>query len=112
MKAEGDARGAWVLELALAAGLSALVGCANVVVGTPHAQTVPLRIRGTPADATVTIDDQRIGSLALVAARGILVFPGHHRITVEAAGYLPFDVAVDAKDEVIPVDVTLVAVPD
>ncbi len=60
----------------------------------------------------MTIDDQRVGSLALVAARGIRVLPGRHRISVEAAGYLPFDVAIEAKDAVVPVDVALVPVPD
>jgi ABC-type amino acid transport substrate-binding protein len=89
-----------------------VTACGNVIVGSPSAQTVPLRIRGTPPDATVTIDDQRVGSLSLVAARGIRVLPGRHRITVEGAGYLPFDVAVEAKDEVVPVDVKLVPVPD
>ncbi|MGO8992414.1 MAG: PEGA domain-containing protein [Polyangiaceae bacterium] len=86
--------------------------CGNVIVGTPSAQTVPLRIHGSPPDATVTIDDQRVGSLSLVAARGIRVLPGRHRISVEEAGYLPFDVAVEAKDAVVPVEVKLVPVPD
>jgi hypothetical protein len=92
----------------------AMSACGNVIVGSANgkAQTVPLRLRGTPPDATVTIDDQRVGSLALVAARGLRVLPGRHRITVEAAGYLPFDVAVDAKDESVPVEVNLVAIPD
>jgi hypothetical protein len=88
-------------------------GCSNVIVGTPHGpQSVPIRFQGSPPDATVTIDDQRVGSLSLVAARGIRVMPGRHRITVQAPGYLPFDRAVDAKDEVVPVAVTLVPVPD
>jgi hypothetical protein len=83
-----------------------------VIVGSPKAQTVPVRIHGTPPDATVTIDDQRVGPLSLVAARGMRVLPGRHRITVEAAGYLPFDVAIEAKDEIVPVEVKLVPVPD
>jgi hypothetical protein len=92
----------------------ATTACGNVIVGTANgkAQTVPLRFHGTPPDATVTIDDQRIGSLALLATRGVRVLPGRHRITVEAAGYLPFDVALDAKDAPVPVEVNLVAVPD
>ena len=95
--------------IALVAGSAA---CGNVIVASPGPQTVPLRIHGTPPDATVTIDDQRVGTLSLVAARGIRVLPGRHRITVEAAGYLPFDVAVEAKDAVVAVEVTLVRVPD
>ncbi|HEY2510773.1 MAG TPA: PEGA domain-containing protein [Polyangiaceae bacterium] len=104
--------------IARAAGLAsamALVGasaCSNVIVGSPRAQSVPVRIRGTPPEATVTIDDQRVGSLAVVQARGMRVLPGRHRITVEKEGYLPFDKAVEAKDETVVVDVALVKTPD
>jgi hypothetical protein len=96
---------ALVLALATAA-------CSNVILGTPTAQTVPVRLHGTPPEATVTIDDQRVGPLSLVAARGMRVLPGRHLITVEAPGYLPFDVAIEAKDEIVQVDVKLVPVPD
>ena len=100
-------------NLARALGIAVVsTACGNVIVASPGAQTVPLRIRGTPPDATVTIDDQRVGSLSLVAARGIRVLPGRHRISVEAAGYLPFDVAVEAKDAVVVVEVKLAPVPD
>jgi hypothetical protein len=92
--------------------VAAAAACGNVIVGTPKALTVPVRFHGTPADATVTIDDQRVGSLAFVAERGIRVLPGRHRVSVEAAGYLPFDVALDAKDETVPVEIKLVPVPD
>ena len=98
-----------------ALGVCALVAsaaCQNVIIGTPTARTVPLRLHGSPADATVTVDDERVGSLALVAARGMRVFPGRHRISVEAPGYLPFDAAVEAKDEVVAVEVKLAPVPD
>jgi hypothetical protein len=89
-----------------------LAGCANVIVGTEgRPQTVPVRLRGTPPDATVTIDDQRIGQLAFVAARGMRVAPGRHHVTVEAAGYLPFDAAVDATDAAVVLDVKLLPVP-
>ncbi len=90
-----------------------LAGCTNVIVGTEgRPQTVPVRLRGTPPDATVTIDDQRIGQLAFVAARGMRVAPGRHHVTVEAAGYLPFDAALDAKDAPVVLDVELVRVPE
>jgi hypothetical protein len=90
-----------------------LAGCTNVIVGTEgRPQTVPVRLRGTPPDATVTIDDQRIGQLAFVAARGMRVAPGRHHVTVEAAGYLPFDTAIEAKDAVVQVEVKLVPVPE
>jgi hypothetical protein len=101
-----------VVKRAMSVAFLGLTACANVFVGTPTAQTVPVRLRGTPGEATVTIDDQRIGSLAFVQARGMRVLPGRHRITVEREGYLPFDVAVEAKDEIVVVDVSLVRTPD
>lgn len=102
-----------VRVLVLGALLSGATACSNVIIGTEgRPQTVPLRLRGAPADATVTIDDQRVGSLALVAARGMRVAPGKHRITVEAAGFLPFDASIEAKDAVVALEVKLVPVPD
>ena len=94
-------------------GTLALGACGNVIVGSPEGpRTVPIRLAGTPPDATVTIDDQRVGSLALVAARGMRVLAGRHRISVESAGYLPWDRVVEAKDEVIRVEVKLVPIPE
>ena len=99
-----------LLPLALSLAASA---CGNVIVGAQGApRTVPIRIAGSPPDATVTIDDQRVGSLALVQARGMRVAPGRHRVTIESAGYLPYDAVIDAKDERVLVDVKLVPIPD
>ena len=99
--------------LATVMALAMLGGCSNVIVGTEgRPQSVPLRLHGTPPDATVTIDDQRVGSLALVAGRGIRVPPGKHRITVEATGFFPFDTAIEARDAVVLIEVKLVPVPD
>ncbi len=100
-----------LLPLALSLG-----ACGNVIVGTQgQPRTVPIRIAGTPPDATVTIDDQRIGSLALVQARGMRIAPGRHRVTIESAGYLPYDAVIEARgerDEVVRLDVKLVPIPD
>ena len=96
-------------SLALSLGAAA---CANVIVGSPTSQTVPLRLRGSPPDATVTVDDQRVGPLAVVQARGMRVLLGRHRVSVEAAGYLPFDAVVEAKDAIVALEVKLVAIPE
>jgi hypothetical protein len=99
----------------IAAGiLSALLlsGCAAGPAASPSAPTVPLRVSGTPGEATVTVDDQRVGSLALVQSRGMRIPPGRHRVSVEAPGYLPFDAAFDAKDEIVALEVKLVPVPE
>jgi hypothetical protein len=90
----------------------AVTGCGMLAPSAPQAESVPLRIHGTPPEATVIIDDLRVGPLSLVMARGIRVLPGRHRMSVEAAGFLPYDVAFEAKDEVVPIEVKLVPVPD
>jgi hypothetical protein len=98
---------------ALVAALTCVSACQNIIVGSQSApSTVPIRLAGTPAEATVTIDDQRVGSLALVEARGMRVLAGRHRITVESAGYIPWDQIVDAKNEPIRLEVRLVPIPD
>jgi hypothetical protein len=76
--------------------------------------TVSLRMRGAPADATVTIDDEPIGSLEFVAARGVALPPGLHHVTVEAHGYFPWDREVDAKpgSPLMALEVALTRVPD
>lgn len=81
----------------------------------PHTVSLRLRGTGTPG-ATVTIDDQRIGPLASVRARGVALPPGKHTLTVDAAGYFPFDTIVEAPDDAnappIFVDVSLQKIPD
>jgi hypothetical protein len=77
-------------------------------------RTVSLRMVGSPANASVTIDDQFVGSLAVVQARGVALPPGQHRISVEAAGFFPHDEIVEAKEGSAPLrlDVKLTPVPD
>ena len=88
---------------------SILGGCA----GAP--QTTSLRVKGAPEapkDASVTIDDQYVGALAFVAARGVALPEGKHRITVEKAGYFPWDRVVEARHQPIYLEVELTRIPD
>jgi hypothetical protein len=82
--------------------------------GVTAAKTVSLRMTGAPTDARVTVDDQIVGSLDMVQARGVALPPGTHRVSVEAPGYFPFDKIVEAKDgdKMVHLDVKLVPVPD
>jgi hypothetical protein len=105
------------LHVALRACVSML--CPVVVFGCepargPSAPTVSLRMRGTPPDAMVTIDDEPLGSLEFVAAHGVALPPGVHWVTVKAQGYFPWDREVDAKSRSAPLalEVTLTKVPD
>lgn len=67
---------------------------------------------GTPNDARVTIDEEFVGTLGYVSARGVRLPAGEHHLTVEREGYFPFDVIVVSKGDPIPVAVRLVRLPE
>lgn len=74
---------------------------------------VSLRLVGSPASATVTIDDIFVGRLETVQARGVALPVGVHHLSVEAPGYFPFDKVIEANEgSPVRVEVRLVAVPD
>src|SRR5688572_5939100 len=66
----------------------------------------------TPGDASVFIDGEYIGPLGYVAAHGVRLPVGEHRITVERAGFFPWDKLVVADRQPIQLKVDLVPVPD
>jgi len=66
----------------------------------------------TPADATVTLDEEYIGPLGYVAARGVRLPVGTHRVTVEKEGYFPYDAIIVAVRMPIKLEVKLTPVPD
>jgi hypothetical protein len=96
--------------LALVA-LMALPGCE---LNFPKARppTVSLRMQGAPLEASVTIDDEYVGPLSVVMARGVALPVGPHRISVESEGYFPWDKIVEAKRDLLRLDVRLVPIPD
>jgi hypothetical protein len=98
-----------ILGVAVFAG----AGCVPAA-RTPALPTVSLRIHGTPAAATVVIDEEALGSLDFVSAHGVALPPGVHHVTVKATGYFPSDQTVDAHSGSGPVElqVALVPVPD
>jgi hypothetical protein len=83
----------------------ALTGCGS------EAKT-SLRVGGAPPDASVTIDDQYIGTFAHVAAHGVAMPPGKHRITVEKPGYFPWDRLVEGQGTLMKLDVALTKIPE
>lgn len=77
-------------------------------------KTVSLRVASStgPSNASVTIDDIFVGTLDVVSKRGVGVPPGIHHVTVEAAGFLPWDKRVEATDAPLLLDVKLTPIPD
>jgi hypothetical protein len=105
---------AMTIAVAMSGGALLGVSCAGPSSVPPR--TVSLRMAGSPAKATVTIDDQLVGELAYVANRGVALPPGVHHVTVSAPGYFPLDREIDAKISERPaplrLDVKLVPIPD
>jgi hypothetical protein len=66
----------------------------------------------TPGDADVYIDEELIGPLAYVAARGVRLPEGEHRITIVRSGYFPWDRIVRSDREPIHLQVQLQKIPD
>lgn len=95
----------------VALGALVLLGCQGAKSTGPHSKLV---VDGAPLDAAVLIDEQPIGSLSMVRARGVALPPGQHRLTVQADGYFPADllVDVDRSGGVVRRTVRLVAVPE
>ena len=97
---------ALALLVSAASALGALgAGTTGCAPQTPD--TVSLRVQGADADASVTVDDQYLGALAYVAKRGVALPPGQHRVTVEKAGYFPWDRLVTARSGVGPIVLTV-----
>jgi hypothetical protein len=87
-----------------------LMGCA---AGARAAVRLSVeRAASTPRDASVYIDEQFVGFLGVVAARGVKLPEGEHRITVEKVGYFPWDEQVVSDRKPITLRVELRKVPD
>jgi hypothetical protein len=66
----------------------------------------------TPPDASVSIDEQYVGPLGYVAAHGVRLPEGEHRISVTKSGYFPWDRLIVADTHPIKLDVKLEPIPD
>ncbi len=93
--------------LCLGLCLSLVVGCAGAKPTTGKVKLV-----GAPRDATVTVDDVFVGDLGVVSRYGLKLPKGRHRVSVERAGYFPWDRVVVAGDEPVALEVTLQPLPD
>jgi hypothetical protein len=105
----------WVCVIAVTAivlGTSplALVGCG---IGPRSAVSMKVaRTKSTPRDASVYIDEEFIGPLYYVAAHGVRLPTGKHRITITRDGYFPWDREVEADRQPVLLNVELVMIPD
>jgi len=81
-------------------------------VGRPAVSLSLAHSAKSPRDAAVLIDEEYIGPLGYVSARGVRLPIGKHRITVEKPGYFPWDRLVEADREPIQLNIELEPIPD
>ncbi len=94
----------------IAIAVTLLAGCSSELKAAVSLKVA--RSPETPRDASVIIDEQYIGPLGIVAAHGVRLPVGEHRISVEKTGYFPFDRLVTADRDDIRLDVKLEPIPD
>jgi hypothetical protein len=93
----------------------ALVSLLSACMSGVGRAAVPLtfaRDKVTPRDAGVWIDEEFIGPLSYVAAYGVRLPVGQHRITVQRQGYFPWDRLVVSDREPIQLTVVMTPIPD
>ncbi len=84
LKKEG--RGSAALLCLLMLALIASCGGAQKVDTGPRGT---LRFEGSPADASIEVDETRLGPLHMFRERGLLLRPGPHRVIVRAPNHFP-----------------------
>jgi hypothetical protein len=70
------------------------------------------RVGQSPKAASVYIDEEYIGPLYYVAAHGVRLPIGTHRVSVVADGYFPWDRLVESDRKPIELPVELVRIPE
>lgn len=83
-------------------------GCGSVAAAPTPAQ---LRIIAEPENASVYVDERFAASARRLAVRPHPLSPGLHRITVQAPGYFPHDVALHLPAGVTTVEIALRPIP-
>jgi hypothetical protein len=96
------------LMLCAVLALSLLTGCTT----PPSAVTMRITKAQAPRDASVTIDEEYVAPLWMVAARGVRLKYGEHRITIEKEGYFPWDRLVFSDREPIHLEIVMVPFPE
>jgi hypothetical protein len=107
----GRARRSLTRRTLLLAALCGPAAC-QTGVGRPAVSLRLTRSERTPRDASVFIDEEFIGPLTLVVVHGVSLPLGKHRITVQKAGYFPWDRLVESDRENITLNVELEPIPD
>ena len=97
-----------VLCLAAAVAVSACGGAQK-----PAGPRGALRFEIAPKEAIVEVDEVRLGPASMLAAKGLLLKPGAHRVVVSLENHFPEYRLVDVRaDEVVTVKLELTPTPE
>ena len=95
-----------------AASIALSVCCASGCYGAlPVRRVAKLRVVAEPADTTVYVDDQFVGSARVLAVRPRTLAPGIKHITFKAPRHFPHDVRVDLPDGTTTIEMKLRPIP-
>jgi hypothetical protein len=97
------------LVLAPALALALAAGCAGTQ--KPKGPAAELRVIAVPVSATVQVDERFVGAARVLDKRPAKLSPGLKRITIEAPGYFPHDIAVELPSGVTTLNIKLRPVP-
>jgi len=64
-------------------------------------------------DASLEVDEQRLGPIGLFRDQGVMLLEGTHRVVVKKPGYFDFFMLIEVrKDQLEVIEVALRAIPD
>ena len=89
-------------------GVCAASGCYGAL---PVHHVAKLRVVAEPADTTVYVDDQFVGSARVLAVRPRTLAPGIKHITFKAPRHFPHDVRVDLPEGTTTIEMKLRPIP-
>jgi hypothetical protein len=99
--------------MAVLALVFALISSGCATMGLRSAVDLSVKLgEHAPPSALVYIDGQYIGTLAALAARGVRVPEGKHRLSVEKTGYFPYDAIIVSDLYPIQLDIDLLPLPE
>ncbi|MEM9067508.1 MAG: PEGA domain-containing protein [Myxococcota bacterium] len=74
-------------------------------------QPARLQVIAEPEDARVYVDERFVASARVLAQRPRELSPGSHRLSIQAPGYFPHDVAVELPAGTTTVRISLRPIP-
>ncbi len=90
--------------------LVAVVG-SGCVFPTARPTRAKLRVIAEPEHMRVYVDERFVASARVLAQRPRELRPGRHRLTFQAPGYFPHDVAVDLPPGTTTIRISLRPIP-